>query len=136
MPTLPSAGHDRALAHYSAMAAEALVMQRNAGLKHTPGPWQWDGTALRPAQPDPDVSHVHTILHADGGCGYLMSNVHDTVREIDADLRLIQAAPELLKALQMVAEIHDTALDSADRTYRMSMIMPMVRAAIDQAVQP
>jgi hypothetical protein len=140
MHTPPSAGHARALAHYSAMAAEALVMQRNAGPtagpRHTPGPWTWHGTSLRPEQAAPELSAVHTILDAEGGCGYLASNVHETLRELDADMALIAAAPELLKALQLVAHINDAAIDSADRCLQLNTAMPIIRAAIDKAVQP
>ena len=68
--------------------------------RHTPGPWIWDGNTLRPEQPDPQRSQVHSILDADGGFGFLGSDWRQTAAELDADRRLIAAAPELLEALQ------------------------------------
>lgn len=67
---------------------------------HTPGPWMWDDNTLRPANPNPDTSSVHSILDAEGGYGFLGSDVQKTIAELDADRVLIAAAPELLEALQ------------------------------------
>lgn len=67
---------------------------------HTPGPWMWDDNTLRPANPNPDTSSVHSILDAEGGWGFMGSDVHKTCAELDADRVLIATAPELLKALQ------------------------------------
>lgn len=72
--------------------------------RHTPGPWLWDGHTLMPAQPDPDRSAVHSILDAEGGFGFLGSDMHQTCAELDADRLLIAAAPDLLHALQ---RLHD-----------------------------
>ena len=68
--------------------------------RHTPGPWIWDGNTLRPEQPDPARSAVHSILDADGGFGFLGSDWRETLPELEADRRVIAAAPELLEALQ------------------------------------
>ena len=67
---------------------------------HTPGPWMWDDNTLRPANPNPDTSSVHSILDAEGGWGFMGSDVHKTCAELDADRVLIATAPELLEALQ------------------------------------
>ena len=67
---------------------------------HTPGPWMWDDNTLRPANPNPDTSSVHSILDAEGGWGFMCSDVQKTIAELDADRVLIAAAPELLEALQ------------------------------------
>ena len=74
-----------------------------ATARHTPGPWLWDGHTLKPAQPDPHRSAVHSILDAEGGFGFLGSDVHQTCAELDADRVLIAAAPELLEALKLAA---------------------------------
>lgn len=74
---------------------------------HTPGPWCWVGCSLRPVTADPHHSAVHTILEADGGCGYLMSNHHQTLRELDADMRLIKEAPTMLGLLQELMGARD-----------------------------
>jgi len=90
------------------VSAEARDLAAHAAPTHTPGPWHWTGNSLRPVNPDPHASNVHTILRDDGqGCGYLCSNVHDTVRELDADLRLIAAAPCLLGLLQELMGTRD-----------------------------
>lgn len=70
--------------------------------KHTPGPWHWphDSNDLCPVNPDPYRSAVSSILTADGGYGFLGSSTADTLAELDADRRLIAAAPELLEALR------------------------------------
>lgn len=75
-----------------------------ATARHTPGPWLWDGNRLMPAQPDPHRSAVHSILDAEGGFGFLGSDVHQTCAELDADRVLIAAAPDMLAALQAVAQ--------------------------------
>jgi hypothetical protein len=136
----------RALAHYSAMAAEALHLQRNAGLlartHHTPGPWAWDRDALRPETPDPDVSAVHTILRDDGqGRGYLGSKPSATLAEIDADRALIAAAPELLSALRMLAwhtqrllAGTDAGEAAEDRRGFVAISLQVAEAAINKAV--
>lgn len=71
---------------------------------HTPGPWMWDDNVLCPAFPDPAISHVHSILDADGGFGFMGSDWRQTAAELDADRLLIAAAPDLLHALQ---RLHD-----------------------------
>lgn len=66
----------------------------------TPGPGAWDGNTLRPANPDPSTSAVHSILTATGGYGFLGSKPSDTVAELTACYALIEAAPRLLAALR------------------------------------
>lgn len=70
--------------------------------KHTPGPWHWphDSNDLCPVDPDPTRSAVSSILTAEGGYGFLGSSNADTLAELDADRRLIAAAPDLLTSLQ------------------------------------
>ena len=68
----------------------------------TPGPWHWNGNTLLPVAGSFEISDVHSILDAKGGYGYLGSKLSDTLAELDADRRLIAAAPDLLAALQVV----------------------------------
>jgi len=74
------------------------------GCLHTPGPWAWNGNRLGPVNKDPDAGHVHSILDAEGGHGYLMSKPSDTLAQLDADYLLIAAAPDLLAVCQRLAE--------------------------------
>ena len=74
------------------------------GCQHTPGPWAWNGNRLGPVVKNPDAGHVHSILDAEGGHGYLMSKSSDTLAQLDADYRLIAAAPLLLAVCQRLAE--------------------------------
>lgn len=73
---------------------------------HTPGPWAWDDDlrALRPANPDPDRSAVHTILVNDGTFGFLGSDHKATEAEYQACCRLIAAAPDMLAALRVAED--------------------------------
>ncbi|AMR77640.1 hypothetical protein [Cupriavidus nantongensis] len=67
--------------------------------KFTPGPWQWDGYKLRPTDPDPNNNAVHTIVDAEYiGWGFLCSDPKKTLAESNANLLLIQAAPDLVDA--------------------------------------
>jgi len=142
--TLNVSDEARALAHYTAMAAEALAMPCAPEThRHTPGPWVWNGRALRAEQPAPDVSAVHTILEAESGCGYLGSNVHETVAEIDADMAVIAAAPELLNALRMLAWHTQQLLDNRDagpavedRRHYIAISLDVAKAALAKAVAP
>ena len=70
----------------------------NAG--HTPAPWAWSGYSLRPINPDPSTSAVHTVLTMDeSGSGFIGSDRAATSAELAADHRLIAAAPAMFEAL-------------------------------------
>lgn len=74
----------------------------------TPGPWAWSetGYSLRPAEPNPDVHHVHTILDAeDIGRGFRAAEFKDSLAEGDANLALIAAAPDLYDAAEAAAAV-------------------------------
>lgn len=97
--------------------------------KHTPGPWHWphDSNALCPVNPDYKVSAVSQILYADGGHGFLGRSNSDTLAELEADRRLIAAAPDLLAALERLllsGDVRDAAEKSA---------LTQARAAIAKA---
>lgn len=90
-----------------ARAPSAYVAEQQAPL-HTPGPWRWHGRSLRAVTQDPHTSAVHTILEAEGGSGYLMSDHHNTHREIDACMRVIEQAPVMLGLLQELMGTRDS----------------------------
>ena len=68
----------------------------------TAGPWAWDESrsTLRPLNPDPSRSAVHTILGPDGPVGFMDSDHRATLAEAEGNFRLIELAPQLLMALQ------------------------------------
>jgi hypothetical protein len=106
---------EKALAHYSAMAVAAQALKQAATLaEHTPGPWKWSGGRLVPLAPEPEQFHVHTILEREGGSGFLCSDWRLTQAELDADYRVIEAAPVMLEALrQCYAELLRHAPEAA-----------------------
>lgn len=78
-------------------------------IKHTPGPWEWDGDyTLRPANPRPELHTVHTILSPDGeSFGFMAADYKDVLAENAANKVLMAAAPELLDALSEAKRIFD-----------------------------
>lgn len=99
--------HPTPSAHACTPTAQRTRRPASTATSHTPGPWIWDGNTLQPEQRDPDRSQVHTILDADGGCGFLGSDWRQTCAELDADRRLIAAAPELLEALRELRDWYE-----------------------------
>lgn len=97
--------------------------------KHTPGPWHWphDSNSLCPVNPDPEHSAVSEILYADGGYGFLGRSNSDTLAELEADRRLIAAAPDLLAALELLLLSGDVR-DAAEKA-----ALTQARAAIAKA---
>lgn len=101
----------------------------SGAVRHTPGPWHWphDSNHLKPVNPDPERSAVSEILYADGGHGFLGRSNEDTLAELEADRRLIAAAPELLAALERLLLSGDVR-DAADKS-----ALTQARAAISKA---
>ena len=98
-------------------------------IAHTPGPWEWDGNTLRPSNPDPNTSSVHSILDADGGFGFLGSDCRKTIQELDACRAVIAAAPDLLEALQLIVQWDGAGLALTEE------LMAKANAAIAKANQ-
>lgn len=74
-------------------------------IKHTPGPWKWEGNALLPLNPEPDLHAVHTILEVDQfAWGFTFSKLEPLLAEDAANRALIASAPELLEALTAAEE--------------------------------
>lgn len=71
-------------------------------VKHTPGPWVWDGEyTLRPADPRPTLHTVHTILSPDGETfGFMNADHKDVLAENAANKVLMAAAPDMLEVLK------------------------------------
>lgn len=101
---------------------------------HTPGPWVWDGNTLRPENPDPTQSAVHSILDSDGGYGFLGSHSRDTGAELEADRRLIERAPALLAALRRLVDRDLSYFDGMASIPREAILA--ARAEIELATNP
>jgi hypothetical protein len=97
--------------------------------RHTPGPWKWDGRALVPVNPDPARNAVHTIVVDDGGSGFLGADRAATQAELDADLALIAAAPELLAALEALRNASCIALEGSAALAVADVAIAKARAA-------
>ena len=100
-------------------------MEAETRTAHTPGPWVWRDNTLAPEKPDFPRSNVHSILDAEGGYGFLGSDRHATADELEADRRLIAAAPDLLDALRRIEELVHMG--------RAAAILDTVRVAILKA---
>ena len=73
-----------------------------SGAQHTPGPWHWVGTRLKPVD-EGQSPVIGTILDDSGAMVYReASHVKHAVDECEANRRLIAAAPDLLEALELL----------------------------------
>lgn len=105
-------------------------------LKHTPGPWKWDGHALRSVVTEPQVSAVHTILEAENiGWGYLCSNHKQTCAESDANQTLIASSPDLLDAAMAAEAVLAKGLWIEGSSDPESIALWKLRAAIEKATE-
>lgn len=69
--------------------------------KHTPGPWHWEhGDYLKPDESSP--AGIAVVLEFDGCRVERDCDIEAMQAEIEANKRLIGAAPELLQALQEI----------------------------------
>ncbi|HBO0824661.1 hypothetical protein [Pseudomonas aeruginosa] len=84
-------------------------------MKHTPGPWYRDGTTVYALNPQ-NFNRFSAQIHG----------AHTPKSELEAVAQLMQAAPELLEALQSCIQ-QITALCSADD------VPDQARAAIAKA---
>jgi hypothetical protein len=76
-------------------------------MKHTPGPWRFDGHGINGNDGTRIAKVSNTNPHQGDG------RTRDT--EFDATSRLIAAAPELLEALKEVVAISDRKHDAWDK---------------------
>ena len=68
--------------------------------KHTPGPWRYDGDYIYAKSIEGYVANPNTEDIQSGRC----VSSKDAQAVIDANARLIAAAPDLLEALQEIAD--------------------------------
>lgn len=107
--------------------------------KHTPGPWMWDGRSLRPTNPNPDESLVHTILEVEAFAYGFMGHHYESVRdgihaEDELNRRLIAAAPDLLEALYTALPfVEDAMFDDCYKRSRVTEAIRVIKAAVAKA---
>ena len=89
--------------------------------KHTPGPWEWCETKTGLYGPD------YPIIDTDRDWGMFL---HPT--NLEANARLISAAPELLESLEDFVSVMDTA-PPMEFIARISRSAEQARAAIAKA---
>lgn len=106
--------------------------------RHTPGPWQWAGYTLLPANPDPDLHQVHTILEVEHfAYGFCNCDLDATSAEDAANRALISAAPQLLDAAKFAAELLARELwNPADTWNPEAVALAKLLAAITAAGEP
>jgi len=114
------------------------MMESNERKGHTPGPWHvvyydagdcdyYDHNGPCPSVQAPDEQDC-AIVHWDGFKQKYWSSANGNQRQIEANARLIAAAPELLDNLQNLAAI----LDGDSRCY-VVQALAFARAAITKA---
>jgi hypothetical protein len=109
-------------------------MRRKKMSKHTPGDWVIDQTPER----------ALSIFDSDS-CGILIAEIAGDADhpEVEANARLIAAAPELLEALRAVVKSHDDVNFAASGALGYDLPQPdedspigLARAAIAKATNP
>lgn len=79
------------------------------GEKHTPGPWHVDPTA-----PEAYYQDVNVLRHSGLAVAVALHNGDIAPAEVEANARLIAAAPALLEALQALYDDYKQLADSGD----------------------
>lgn len=122
------------MAHASLAERPAPAACSSPPRAHTPGPWVWIDHSLRPANPDPEHSAVHTIVEAESiGVGFVCSDWRTTIAESDSNKALIAAAPQLLDAARAAAAVFSRQKWRADSTDPEAVALAKLRAAIAAA---
>lgn len=96
----------------------------NGEAKHTPGPWEIEGTKIVSYARLGKDDAPETVIDCRGA----MSG-----ENVQADKRLIAAAPELLKALKAVKEAYNLKDDALSFQETMDSVMDFVNVAIAKA---
>lgn len=95
-------------------------------LTHSPGPWEWVGNCLESKAP----GHYESVLEAKVSCGQFCYGGSVELTISDADKKLIEACPDLLMILEIIAADDD----AARRERRQPLLMSGVRMALDAAL--
>ncbi len=73
-------------------------------MKHTPGPWFWNGVATIWNTRGKKSEVEREVIIAQAACDYRDNSCVAKGEELDANCMLIAAAPQLLQACQLVLE--------------------------------
>ncbi len=85
-------------------------------LTHSPGPWEWVGNCLESKAP----GHYESVLEAKVSCGQFCYGGSVELTISDADKKLIEACPDLLMILEIIAADDDAARPARRPPRRMS----------------
>ena len=88
--------------------------------KHTPGPWKTSYTNL-------------SVVIAENGAVVARASKLNGLVNLQANARLIAAAPELLEALESIASMYDYEASCGDLASRLYEATCLARAAIAKA---
>ncbi|WP_175682674.1 hypothetical protein [Burkholderia cenocepacia] len=95
-------------------------------MKHSPGPWEWVGSCLESRAP----GHYESVLEAKVSCSKFCYGGTVELTISDADRQLMQACPDLVMVLEIIASDDD----AARRERRQPLLMSGVRMALDAAL--
>jgi hypothetical protein len=96
-------------------------------MSHTPGPWRTDRNDIHSGQ----ISVVHHCVGNDWVEVWSPDAIAADQKEMEANARLIAAAPELLEALEELYHLIDDAHDG-DRVFTLELAQK-AKAAIEKA---
>src|SRR5690554_1887098 len=100
---------------------------------HTPGPWRVGayGTTVMTGRPNSQANDTICSLYMPihSGVGELLLPQDARTEQVEANARLIAAAPDLLAALQKFVAFHDADHENGDQ----SEIQQLYDAAIESA---
>lgn len=86
-----------------------------SGVKHTPGPWDWDNGLLPPDGPE-RFADIYTV-----GGDIVIASFNEAIPEGEANARLIAAAPDhhaVALELDRLALVIDSAVRFADPAFK------------------
>ena len=100
---------------------------------HTPGPWQFENDRIVPVNPSRIVSviadlNTGVMVKRSEDVGYTMEEMNS---EIDANIRVMTAAPDLLAAAKQAQ--CECSLTERESGHRVGCWMPNLSAAIEKA---
>lgn len=93
-------------------------------LTHSPGPWEWVGNCLESKAP----GHYESVLEAKVSCGQFCYGGSVELTISDADKKLIEACPDLLMILEMLAAEADAGTVMIPSALRLTIDAALIKA--------